>query len=54
MFAIQKIQKSLGERIIYVSPLVRLVEQAKKDLVSKEKESSNKNKKLQQEIITNT
>ena len=32
MIALKEIQKCLGERIIYVSPLVRLVEQAKKDL----------------------
>lgn len=32
MFAIAEIQKRLGERVIYISPLVRLVEQAKQDL----------------------
>ena len=32
MFAIAEIQKRIAERVIYVSPLVRLVEQAKQDL----------------------
>ena len=32
MFAIKRIQEKVGERVIYVSPLVRLVEQAKQDL----------------------
>ena len=32
MFAIAEIQQRIAERVIYVSPLVRLVEQAKQDL----------------------